>query len=64
LGAVGFASFNLTGTGCCRFSACPVAGRAFRDGEDAPGALPVVMISDALWRRRFGADPLIALRTE
>jgi len=61
LGAVGFASFNLTGTGCCRFSACRPS---FRDGEDAPGALPVVMISDALWRRRFGADPLIALRTE
>jgi predicted permease len=31
-------------------------GRTFRPGEDAPGAAPVVVISEGLWRRRFGAD--------
>src|SRR5437016_11661325 len=36
----------------------PLLGRGFAP-EDAsrPGGAPVVVISDALWRRRFGADP-------
>ncbi len=33
-----------------------ILGRTFRPGEDAPGAPPVAVISEALWRRRFGAD--------
>jgi len=32
-------------------------GRWFTDAEDAPGDSPVVVLSDALWRRRFAADP-------
>ena len=32
-------------------------GRTFRAGEDQTGAAAVAMISDGLWRRRFGADP-------
>ena len=35
----------------------PALGRDFEQAEDQPGAPPVVIISDALWRRRFGADP-------
>lgn len=35
----------------------PLLGRGFRDGDDAPGAPGVVMITDRLWERRFGADP-------
>ena len=31
-------------------------GRTFRAGEDAPGAPQVAVISEGLWRRRFGAD--------
>jgi predicted permease len=34
----------------------PAAGRALTDKDDAPGAPPVVMLSDRLWRRRYGAD--------
>jgi predicted permease len=34
----------------------PRLGRGFSPGEDAPGAPPVVMVSEGLWRRRFGAD--------
>ena len=34
----------------------PAVGRAFLPEEDRPGASGVVIISDALWRRRFGAD--------
>ncbi|HKW00574.1 MAG TPA: ABC transporter permease [Vicinamibacterales bacterium] len=73
LGAVGFASFNLTGTGEPEqltggtltpsifplLGVSPVAGRSFLDGEDRPGAEPVAMISESLWRRRFGADPKV-----
>jgi predicted permease len=35
----------------------PSLGRAFLAEEDRPGAAHAVMLSDALWRRRFGADP-------
>ena len=32
-------------------------GRTFVEGEDAPGAPPVVLIAWGLWQRRFGGDP-------
>ena len=34
----------------------PVMGRNFSTAEDTPGGPKVVMLSDALWRRRFGTD--------
>jgi len=37
----------------------PVLGRDFRADEDVPGAQRVVIISHALWQRRFGGDPSI-----
>jgi putative ABC transport system permease protein len=41
----------------------PVLGRGFTAEEDAPGRPAVVLLSDGLWRRRFGADPAIVGRT-
>ena len=41
----------------------PSRGRGFRAGEDALSAPRVVVLSDGLWRRRFGADPSIIGRT-
>jgi putative ABC transport system permease protein len=41
----------------------PVRGRAFAAEEDLPGHPPVVLLSDGLWRRRFGSDPEIVGRT-
>ena len=35
----------------------PALGRDFSAQEDSPGAPDVVLISDSLWKRRFGADP-------
>src|SRR5215468_9858642 len=41
----------------------PVLGRDFRPEEDQPGNERVVLISDALWQRRFGADPNVLGKT-
>jgi predicted permease len=40
----------------------PLRGRFFRAGEDGAGADRVVVISNALWRDRFGSDPDIVGR--
>jgi len=67
---------NLTGSGTAeRFTQArvsanmfqllgvrPAAGRAFAEGEDAEGAPRVAILSDGLWRSRFGADPSIVGR--
>jgi putative ABC transport system permease protein len=40
----------------------PLAGRPFDTADDRAGAANVVVLSDALWRRRFAADPAIVGR--
>ena len=40
-----------------------VMGRELVSSDDRIGAPPVVVIGEALWRRRFGGDPLIVGRT-
>jgi putative ABC transport system permease protein len=76
MGAFGFATFNLTGTGDPEqltggnvtpslfplLGIKPLAGRAFADGEDRPGGARVVMIGEGLWKRRFGGDPSVVGR--
>jgi putative ABC transport system permease protein len=37
----------------------PVLGRTFTTDDDVPGAAPVVILSDRLWKRRFGGDAAI-----
>jgi putative ABC transport system permease protein len=41
----------------------PALGRGFRPGDDVEGQHQVAIISDGLWRRRYGADPAIVGRT-
>jgi putative ABC transport system permease protein len=35
----------------------PMLGRSFTESEDQLGASPVCVLSEALWRQRFAADP-------
>jgi putative ABC transport system permease protein len=77
LGAIQFGTYTLSGSGDPEnytgnaitpslmplLGLAPVVGRGFADGDDRPGAAPVAMIGEALWRRRFGADPSIVGRT-
>src|SRR5919112_2971250 len=37
-------------------------GRVFTREEDKEGGPPVIVISDGMWRRRFGADPSVVGR--
>jgi putative ABC transport system permease protein len=48
-------SANLLGT----LGVAPPVGRGFVEADDRPNGEHVALISDALWRRRFGADPRI-----
>ena len=41
----------------------PSLGRFFTSSDEATGAAPVMIISDALWRRHFGGDSSIIGRT-
>ncbi len=34
----------------------PIHGRNFTAEEDRPGAQPIILLSERLWRRRFGGD--------
>ena len=41
----------------------PMLGRLPLPEEDKPGAAPVTLLTEGLWRRRFGADPSVIGRT-
>jgi putative ABC transport system permease protein len=41
----------------------PLIGRLFEDGEDREGAAPVAILSESLWRRRYGGDATIVGQT-
>ena len=70
LGAIQFATFTLSGRGDPEnytgnaisqslmplLGLSPVVGRGFSEGDAKPGAAPVALISESLWRRRFGAE--------
>src|SRR6185312_8721176 len=45
------------------FRVNPVVGRTFEPGEDTAGKNNIVVLSYALWQRRFGSDPNIVGRS-
>jgi predicted permease len=71
LGAFRSDDFNLTGAGqperlhahmiSAEFFPTlglqPVQGRNFRPDEDRPGAAPVAILGDGLWKRKFASSP-------
>jgi putative ABC transport system permease protein len=54
--AVSATLFGLLGTP-------PALGRDFGPDDDRPGAEPVVLLSDDVWRRRYSADPSVVGRS-
>lgn len=55
--------FKLTGNGLSTLGARTVMGRLLRPEDDKPGAPRVIVLSYALWQRRFGGDPEILGKT-
>jgi putative ABC transport system permease protein len=69
-------SFSLIGTGeaervngryvsadfCSVFGIQPILGHGFATGDDEPGAAATILISNALWQRKFGSAPDIVSR--
>jgi putative ABC transport system permease protein len=41
----------------------PILGRDFRPEDDRPGAEPVILIGNGLWKNRYGSDPAILGRS-
>jgi predicted permease len=41
----------------------PVLGRVFREDDDRPGAAPVAILGDGLWKSRFGSDRQVIGKT-
>jgi putative ABC transport system permease protein len=70
-------TFNLTGSGkpervnvgtvstdlFATLGFAPSLGRTFTPEEDTAGGPPVAILSDGLWRSRFGGDPQVIGRT-
>ena len=76
LGAIQFGTYTLSGLGDPEnytgnaitpsllplLGVAPIIGRGFAEGDDRPGAARVALISESLWRRRFGGDASIVGR--
>jgi putative ABC transport system permease protein len=54
--ALQVAGSTVTGSLFGTLGVQPALGRLFREDEDQPGTARVVILSDGLWRRRFGGD--------
>lgn len=48
---------SVTADGFTVLGAAPLLGRTFTADEEVPGREQVVLLGEALWRRRYGGDP-------
>jgi len=62
-GATYYAGCRLTASMMQLLGAQPLLGRGLIPADDVPGAPRVIVLSEALWRNAFGADPHIVGRT-
>lgn len=61
-GAVHYGGGLLTASMTDVLGIKPLLGRGFEPADDAPGAPPVMLLGEPLWRHAFGADPHIVGR--
>ena len=61
-GATFYAGCKLTASMMRMLDAQPLLGRGLQPGDDVPGAPRVIVLSEAMWRHVFGADPHIVGR--
>ena len=52
-----FSGGLLTVPAFAALGVAPALGRGFREGDDRPGAEPVILISEQLWRDRYARSP-------
>lgn len=57
------AGFMVTASAFDTFGIVPLLGRSFEDSDESRGAPSVAVISNGLWKRRFGADPAVIGKT-
>jgi putative ABC transport system permease protein len=77
IAAAGFNTYTITGNGDPEqvygntitpglprvLGLSPIAGRSFTDAEERPGSTAVAMLSEGLWKRRFGGSQSILGQT-
>src|SRR6185295_4597865 len=54
-----FAGAQLTSAAFAALGVAPLFGRGFREGDDRPGAEPVILLSEHVWRDRYAQSPRI-----
>ncbi len=59
--SVRVAAMSASGFGVARVA--PLLGRTLTEADERTGAAPVVVVSESVWRNRFGSDPAILGRT-
>ena len=53
---------RITASAFTTLRVAPLLGRMLQDGDEIPGAEPVVLLEHDFWQRRFGANPQIVGR--
>jgi putative ABC transport system permease protein len=58
-----FAGPYISGTAFKLIGERPILGRDFLPEDDRPGAAPVVVLGNGIWKNRYGSDPAVIGRT-